>query len=143
MVAAFLLFGFLNAGTPLLIASTPVSAAQPDENARSTRNAIASPPAPVANSSAGTSSSVALGASGRSPNSSRPNPHSAMPRIVTMKTYVGSANAVPDSRTPRRFIVVRNSTAITAAAAWWPSRAGIAEAAYCAADEIDTATVST
>ena len=33
-MAALRLFGFRNAGTPLEIASTPVSAAQPDENAR-------------------------------------------------------------------------------------------------------------
>ena len=37
VVAAFLLFGLRNAGTPLEIASTPVSAAQPDENARASR----------------------------------------------------------------------------------------------------------
>ena len=43
VVAAFLLFGLRNAGTPLLIASTPVSAVQPDENARSSRNARARP----------------------------------------------------------------------------------------------------
>ena len=43
MVAAFLLFGLRNAGTPLLIASTPVSAVQPEENARSSRNISASP----------------------------------------------------------------------------------------------------
>ena len=41
VVAAFLLLGLRNAGTPLLIASTPVSAAQPDEKARASRNAIA------------------------------------------------------------------------------------------------------
>ena len=35
VVAAFLLLGLRNAGTPLEIASTPVRAAQPDENARS------------------------------------------------------------------------------------------------------------
>ncbi len=34
-------------------------------------------------------------------------------------------------------------TAMTAAVASWPFSAGIAEAAYCDADEIDTATVST
>ncbi len=44
VVAAFLLLGFWNAGTPLLIASTPVSAAQPEENARSIRKASARPP---------------------------------------------------------------------------------------------------
>ncbi len=41
VVAAFLLFGLRNAGTPLEIASTPVSAAQPDENARASRKIIA------------------------------------------------------------------------------------------------------
>ena len=39
VVAAFLLFGLRNAGTPLLIASTPVSAAHPDEKARASRKA--------------------------------------------------------------------------------------------------------
>ncbi len=43
VVAAFLLFGCLNAGTPLLIASTPVSAVHPDENAFSSKNTSASP----------------------------------------------------------------------------------------------------
>ena len=38
VVAAFLLFGLRNAGTPLEMASTPVSAAQPDEKARASRN---------------------------------------------------------------------------------------------------------
>ena len=41
VVAALRLFGGLNAGTPLEMASTPVSAAQPEENARSSRNANA------------------------------------------------------------------------------------------------------
>ena len=44
VVAAFLLFGFLKAGTPLLIASTPVRAAQPDENARSEEEDQGEPP---------------------------------------------------------------------------------------------------
>ena len=37
VVAAFLLLGFLKAGTPLLIASMPVRAVVPEENARATR----------------------------------------------------------------------------------------------------------
>ena len=44
VVAAFLLLGFWKAGTPFEIASTPVSAAQPDEKARSSRNIIAKLP---------------------------------------------------------------------------------------------------
>ena len=30
-----------------------------------------------------------------------------MPRIATMKTYVGNAKNVPDSRMPRRFMAMR------------------------------------
>ena len=41
VVAAFWLFGLRNAGTPLEIASTPVSAAQPEEKARASRNSSA------------------------------------------------------------------------------------------------------
>ena len=43
VVAAFLLFGLRNAGTPLEIASTPVSAAQPEENVRASSATIANP----------------------------------------------------------------------------------------------------
>ena len=43
VVAALRDLGFRNAGTPLLIASTPVSAAEPDENALATRNTSANP----------------------------------------------------------------------------------------------------
>ena len=43
VVAAFLLLGFLNAGTPLEIASTPVSALQPDEKALANRKIKAIP----------------------------------------------------------------------------------------------------
>ena len=47
-MAAFLLFGLRKAGTPLLIASTPVSAAQPDENARSQQEDQATPASALA-----------------------------------------------------------------------------------------------
>ena len=43
VVAALRDLGFSNAGTPLLIASTPVSAAHPEENARAIRNTSANP----------------------------------------------------------------------------------------------------
>src|SRR3954469_1194106 len=43
VVAAFLLLGFWKAGTPLLIASTPVSAVQPEANDRRKRKASARP----------------------------------------------------------------------------------------------------
>ena len=44
---------------------------------------------------------------------------------------------------PRRLIAIRTSTMIVANVASCPLRAPIAEAAYCAPEEIDTATVST
>ena len=43
VVAAFLLLGFWNAGTPFEIASTPVSAAQPEENARASKATMTKP----------------------------------------------------------------------------------------------------
>ncbi len=46
VVAAFLLFGLRKAGTPLLIASTPVRAAQPEEKARRRRKTRANPASP-------------------------------------------------------------------------------------------------
>ena len=42
VVAAFLLLGLRKAGTPLEMASTPVSAAEPEENARASRITSAS-----------------------------------------------------------------------------------------------------
>ena len=47
VVAAFRPCGRRNALTPFAIASTPVSAVDPDENARSRTNSVM-PPAPVA-----------------------------------------------------------------------------------------------
>ena len=44
VVAALRLLGLRKAGTPLVMASTPVRAAQPDEKARSSRNTSAIPP---------------------------------------------------------------------------------------------------
>ena len=50
---------------------------------------------------------------------------------------------VPDSRMPRRLIAISTITIAVAKLASWPLSESIAEAAYCAPDEIDTATVST
>jgi hypothetical protein len=63
--------------------------------------------------------------------------------MATMNAYVGTAKAVPDSRTPRRFAAISSSTAVTATVTSCPAKASIVEAAYCEADDIDTATVST
>ena len=76
VVAAFLLLGRWKAGTPLEIASTPVSAAQPEEKARASRN---SRPSVVSESTSPTSGSgvmtrPALSTSGRSPAARRRKP---------------------------------------------------------------------
>ena len=84
VVAAFLLLGFWNAGTPFEIASTPVRAAQPEENARSMRNPMASVDIAACSGSA-ISSKPALSACGRVPLASRKNPTAAIPRTLTMK----------------------------------------------------------
>ena len=70
VVAAFLLFGRLKAGTPLEIASTPVSAAQPDENARASRNNSAIVVMESSKPGAGAMSRRALSTSGRLPETS-------------------------------------------------------------------------
>jgi len=83
VVAAFRLFGARKAGTPLEIASTPVSAAQPEEKLRSSRNAIAHPVVSL-HSAAMTRS--ALGARRSWPSSTtRTSPVRIMPMITIMK----------------------------------------------------------
>ena len=44
VAAAFLLLGLRDAGTPLLTASTPVRAVQPDANARRHSRTVKAPP---------------------------------------------------------------------------------------------------
>ena len=138
VVAAFLLFGCLNAGTPLLIASTPVSAVQPDENARRTRNISPSP----ANVPVVLIMYPAVSACRCWPMASRTPPQMIISMTTPMKQYVGMAKPVPDSRTPRRF---RTAIAATVTAAMSVTRelsAGNAEARLATPDETETATVS-
>ena len=76
VVAAFLLFGLRNAGTPLEIASTPVSAAQPEEKARASRNISANVvrESELPTPGSGVMVRSALATSGRSPAASRSSP---------------------------------------------------------------------
>ena len=61
-----------------------------------------------------------------------------------MNAYVGMANAVPDSRTPRRLADMSSTTATTAIVDLVAAEnARRVDAAFCAPEEIDTATVST
>jgi hypothetical protein len=76
------LFGFLNAGTPFEIASTPVRAAHPDEKARSSRNAAASPVRPWPSS--GWRVRPALSAGVRVPEKCWMKPKMPMPMMASM-----------------------------------------------------------
>ena len=82
MVAAFFAFGFLKAGTPLEIASTPVSAAEPDENARSSRNTSRMPVLSWVPSSWNPALSASIGSV---PKKYRIRPVTSMAKIATMK----------------------------------------------------------
>ena len=108
--AAFSPLGGWNAGTPLEIASTPVSAVQPEENARSARNSSASPVRPTWPGS-GLICQPALSATGASPKTVRPRPMAIIERGRRRRTgRWGRRRSRPDSRTPRRFIAVSSAT---------------------------------
>ena len=83
--------GRRNAGTPLEIASTPVSAVAPEENAFST----AKSPIAVA-----TVAAFAIGSTGAVAGRCRRRymPIAIVARIAATNPYVGIANNVPDSR---------------------------------------------
>ena len=103
--AALRACGWRNAGTPFEIASTPVSAVAPDENARSSAN---SPTAPAA-VAASWSGSTSIGTAGHPP-TQRATPSAINAAIERMNPYVGIAKSVPDSRAPRRFATVTSPT---------------------------------
>ncbi len=141
VVAALRLFGALNAGTPLEIASTPVSAAQPEEKLRSSRNAMAQP---VVSCHSAAITRSALGARRSSPSTTiRTSPVRIMPMTTIMKPYVGMANAMPESCRPRRLTAVSRATATTAMSTLWSATKGTTEPRFATPEETDTATVST
>lgn len=80
VVAAFFDFGFWNAGTPLLIASTPVSAAAPEENERRMRKTNANP----ASDCSACSSKPALSAFISVPRKTSNRPQMTMPKMPMM-----------------------------------------------------------
>ena len=99
--AALRLLGRRKAGTPLLIASTPVSAVHPEAKARKARKTVKSPPTRAV----GCRDSWALGAT------PTPEPKTACSPAVAskaktpkMNAYVGIAKVRPLSLMPRRFI---------------------------------------
>src|SRR5437763_8127485 len=93
--AAFSPCGCRKALTPFAIASTPVSAVEPEANARRRTKSVTAP-AP-AGRECGT---VAVG---QEPAAQRTTPVPTRANIAVTKAYVGRAKRRPDSRTPRRF----------------------------------------
>ncbi len=141
VVAAFLLLGLRKAGTPLLIASTPVSAAQPEEKARSSRKTRAKPARPWCS---GLIVYSEVGACMVSPRTSpRKAPQMIMMNTPATKRYVGMAKSLPDSLTPRRFISVSSTMAATAQAVLCSTTKGMAEPRFSTPEAMDTATVRT
>ena len=112
VVAALREPGALKAPTPLEMASVPVMATHPPEKARSIRNVNAKP----VGDAAGRRRHL-RGVRGDSRRRAyRPSRAAQMPvpmsaSIATMKAYVGTLNAAPDSRTPRRFTNIRTTIA--------------------------------
>ena len=142
VIWAFLAFGCLKAGTPFAMASTPVRAVQPDENARSVRKIRArapSEPYPCCTSMW----YFALSATGASPISARTKPVMIMTATPEANRYVGAANAVPASLMPRRFTAARTTTNATAICTRWACSDGAAEMMLSTPEETDTATVMT
>ncbi|CAM5365812.1 hypothetical protein SALBM217S_07050 [Streptomyces griseoloalbus] len=84
VVAAFRDLGLRKPGTPLEIASTPVSAAQPEEKARSSRKTRAKPASPGCS---GLISKSAVGARMSSPRTTpRKAPHAIIRKTPATKT---------------------------------------------------------
>src|SRR6476469_1099154 len=136
--AALRALGGWKAGTPLLMASTPVRAVQPDENALRARKSSASPVRPVCWAC---TDQPALSATGASPMSARVRPTPLTVRMHATNTYDGTANARPDSLVPRRFIMVRPAITATAMATRCGLRLGTAEMTLSTPAATDTATV--
>ena len=97
--AAFFASGGLNAGTPLAMASTPVSATEPPANAlsrRSTPSASVAEGDGIRRASPGSTFPVTI----------REKPIATIPSARKTNRYVGMAKMFPDSRRPRRFAIV-------------------------------------
>ena len=66
-----------------------------------------------------------------------------MTNTTTMNPYVGTANTIPDSRTPRRFMTASSATKPTAIGTACGARPGNADTMLATPAATDTATVST
>ena len=91
MVAALRDLGFLNAGTPLEMASTPVSAADPEENDLASRNTSDKP----VSADSACRSKLALCACRSAPVKYSTKPVMIIAKIEKMNAYTGIAKAEP------------------------------------------------
>ena len=137
VLAAFLETGSRNACTPFAIASTPVIAAQPDANARMSRNSVKVCTGSIASLAEGTViAAVPLVRATKIPKK-------IMKTIKPMKANVGPANRAPDSFTPRRLPTMSSTTKKSAMGTVHASSWGNADVIAAVPLEMDTATVST
>ena len=86
---------------------------------------------------------MALTATGAWPTAVWNSPIPTMAMIPTMNRYVGTANARPDSRTPRRLTRVSTATHPTASRTRWVLSDGTAEMTLSTPAATETATVMT
>ncbi len=135
VAAAFRPCGRRNALTPFAIASTPVSAVEPEANARRTTKAVTAPvPAAIG---WGTT------AWGQLDTAQRVTPVPTRSRIDTTNPYVGSAKSTPASFTPRRLANVISTTQESESASSWPRRLETADVSASTPAATETATVRT
>ena len=110
VMPALRLRGSLKAVVPFEMASTPVRAVVPLENAWSNRNGV------ITARVRGTSNSAGLTTTPSVPVEYRKKETSTVTRIMIRKKKVGIANKVPDSLTPRRLMIMMIGTIATASA---------------------------
>src|SRR5205807_3502509 len=95
--------GGLNAGTPSLIASTPVSALEPDANACRTIRMDSMAIGLITTGGYAGPAACAHAAPAHCPVAILKNAHASIVNIADMKKKVGAAKMEPDPRRPRRF----------------------------------------
>ena len=129
---AVLTLGSRNAGTPLEIASTPVTAEHPDANAFNSNRIPTVSVAPT-----GILDPITATGCGRSA------PTTIVARMLTTKIAVGSASSLADSAIPNMFTAVRISSPTRVMASRWCDSDGNTLPRLAAPAARLTATVST
>ena len=137
VMAAFLDSGRLNAETPFEITSTPVTAAHPAAKARRIRNTVR--PSSAGDGLPAFATTVWCPSPQKTCTAPAPNMRSSVPMAI----YVGMAKIRPDSRVPRRLMIMIRRIAKSPSATRYGNRAGKAEVSAAIPAAALTATVST